>query len=248
MLKAVLLDLDNTLVLFNETEFYTGYFDRIMHYFDDLLLPEAFHQRLISATQALRGSNGRQSNADYFMDRFSRDLAAGRADLWQRFERFYQTDYDRLAVNYTLPAGIDDLFAYLAQLPLKRVIASNPVFPLNVQAKRMAWAGLAAADFDLVTGIENMSFVKPRTEYYLQICEMIATAPENCLMVGNDPVNDMVAGKTGMKTFLTVDGRDPDKSSLVLSQQFTKSAAGDTPAYDHQGPMLEVAAFVKNNL
>ncbi len=114
--------------------------------------------------------------------------------------------------------------------------------------KRLAWAGLETVSFDLITHIENMSWCKPRIEYYLDICRKIRIRPEHCLMVGNDPVNDMIAGKTGMKTFLAVDGKDVDGSSLVLSQQFTKAASGDTPAHDHQGPLSEVAAVVNNNL
>jgi len=45
----------------------------------------------------------------------------------------------------------------------------------------------------LVTHIENMSFCKPRIEYYLEICWKIDEPPEACLMVGNDPINGATA-------------------------------------------------------
>jgi FMN phosphatase YigB (HAD superfamily) len=44
-----------------------------------------------------------------------------------------------------------------------------------------------------------MSHCKPNLEYYREICRILDTEPENCLMVGNDPVNDMVVSKIGMK-------------------------------------------------
>jgi FMN phosphatase YigB (HAD superfamily) len=124
------------------------------------------------------------------------------------------------------------------------VVASNPIFPLIVQQKRMAWAGIDRFRFDLVTHIENMSFVKPRLEYYLQICEKICEAPEECLMVGNDSINDMVAGVTGMKTYLTTEVGEIDYSSLRLTVD-EDSAPERIPVPDFSGPFADVACVVR---
>ncbi len=64
------------------------------------------------------------------------------------------------------------------------MIASNPLWPSIAQNKRLAWAGLGDLDFDLVTHIENMTYCKPRVEYYREICVKIGERPEACLMVG----------------------------------------------------------------
>ena len=85
------------------------------------------------------------------------------------------------------------------------VLASNPIFPLDVQMKRLAWAKLDHLPFELATHIENMSFCKPRIEYYLEISKKIGAPPETCMMVGNDPVNDLIAAHAGMKTYLADD-------------------------------------------
>ena len=58
------------------------------------------------------------------------------------------------------------------------VLASNPIFPLDVQMKRLAWAKLDHLPFELVTHIENMSFCKPRIEYYLEISQKIGEPPK----------------------------------------------------------------------
>jgi FMN phosphatase YigB (HAD superfamily) len=247
-LEAVLFDLDNTLILFDENEFFDHYFRIIPQSFSDIMPHELFLKKLMEATRVLLENDGRTLNVNCFMNFFAQGFENTQKEIWDRFLHFYATDYDQLQALVTLPSGLQSVFQQLASNGLKLVVATNPIFPLSVQLKRLAWAGLENVSFDLITHIENMSWCKPRIEYYLDICRKIQIRPGNCLMVGNDPVNDMIAGKTGMKTFLTVDGSDIDGSSWVLSQQFTKAAADDTPAHDHQGPLAEVAAFVNNIL
>ena len=247
-LEGILFDLDNTLILFDESEFFDCYFRIIPQAFSEIMPHELFLKKLMDATRVLLENDGQTLNVNCFMNHFARGFENRQKEIWDRFLRFYASDYDQLQALVTLPSGLHAVFQQLESNGLKLVVASNPIFPLSVQLKRLAWAGLDTVSFDLITHIENMSWCKPRVEYYFDICRKIQIRPEHCLMVGNDPVNDMIAGKTGMKTFLTVDGRDIDGSSLVLSQQFTKAATDDTPVHDHQGPLTEVVSFVNNNL
>lgn len=247
-LQGILFDLDNTLILFDETEFFDCYFRIIPQAFSDIMPSEVFLKKLMDATRVLLENDGHTLNVNCFMRFFARGFENREKEIWDRFLHFYATDYDQLQDLITLPAGLQSLFQQLESNGLKLVVASNPIFPLSVQLKRLAWAGLENVSFDLITHIENMSCCKPRIEYYLDICRKIGIRPEHCLMVGNDPVNDMIAGKAGMKTFLTVDGRDVDRSSLALSQQFTAAAIDDAPVCDHLGPLSEVAAVVNNHL
>ena len=83
-----------------------------------------------------------------------------------------------------------------------------------------------------------------RLEYYLQICEKICEAPEECLMVGNDSINDMVAGVTGMKTYLTTEVGEIDYSSLRLTVD-EDSAPERIPVPDFSGPFADVACVVR---
>lgn len=72
MLKAVLFDLDNTLIFFDEVAFFRKYLDRISRVFDDIMDFKVFRDRIISSTQAILENDGEASNADYFMYVFSR--------------------------------------------------------------------------------------------------------------------------------------------------------------------------------
>ena len=103
MLKAILFDLDNTLILFDEARFYQGYFRKIEKLFTDIMPADKFVKRLISATPALVQNNGEMTNAEYFMTAFAEDHKDRREELWHRFLYFYETEYDTLEANFTLP-------------------------------------------------------------------------------------------------------------------------------------------------
>jgi FMN phosphatase YigB (HAD superfamily) len=239
-LKAVFFDLDNTLVLFDETAFYARYFPRIARAFAEVFSTDAFRERLIQTTMDLRRNDGTLTNAEFFMNRFAEGVEEGKPALWQRFLTFYATEYDKIPVDYRTPPEGRAVVEGALRRGLKTVIASNPIFPESVQRKRLAWAGLAGIRFDLVTHIENMSYVKPRWEYYAQICRKIGEAPEACLMVGNDAVNDMAAGRIGIKTYLTEDGEAVDYTSLTHAQP----RASEATEPDFQGPLAGVAPVI----
>jgi len=248
MLKAILFDLDNTLILFDEANFYQGYFKQIEPLFEDIMKADKFRNRLISATRALIQNNGQMTNAEYFLNAFAEGYAEQRNELWKRFLSFYDNEYDKLDAKFRLPNNLHVTMTEIFRADLKRVLATNPIFPLSVQMKRLGWAGLAHLPFDLVTHIENMSFCKPRIEYYLEICRKIAAPPEACLMVGNDPVNDMVAGKAGLKTYLTDDAKGAGRVTLADSKDFQKHQIPDIPEPDFKGPISGVIDVIQRHL
>ena len=50
-----------------------------------------------------------------------------------------------------------------------------------------------------------MSNCKPNIDYYRDILKRIGAKPGECIMVGNDVTEDMVAETIGMKVFLLTD-------------------------------------------
>ena len=245
MLKAILFDLDNTLLFFDETEFFKRYLPQIARRFQDIMDFDSFRKRIVSSTQALMNNDGKKSNAEYFMDRFSQDFEDRRDELWNRFLDFYTTEFDQFETLVTRFDGVKTVLHKLQNENLKLVIASNPFWPENIQRKRMAWAGLEGISFDLVTHVTNMSSCKPRLTYYQEICQKIATLPKFCMMLGNDPVNDMVAGRLGMKTFLTLDSIEHQGASLAMSNTIRDGLVGNIPEPDFKGSLLKLADIVE---
>ena len=72
MLKAVLFDLDNTLIRFDEREFFEAYIPKVSNVLSDIMSPETLLERLILSTQMLVTNNGQMSNKEYFMSFFSK--------------------------------------------------------------------------------------------------------------------------------------------------------------------------------
>ena len=69
----------------------------------------------------------------------------------------------------------------------------------------MKWAGVSPDDFALYTTYENVCFCKPNLNYYKDVLSRIGAKAEDCLMVGNDVDEDMVAENLGMSVFLLTD-------------------------------------------
>jgi FMN phosphatase YigB (HAD superfamily) len=245
MLKAILFDLDNTLIMFDELEFLRQYLPKVSRVFSDIMPFEEFRQRILSSTQALIKNAGRMSNADFFMDHFCHGIEGRRDEFWDRFITFYTSSFEQFRRLTTTIDGVRELFERLEVYSLKCIIASNPFWPRLVQKIRLTWAGLNEVNFDLITDIENTSFCKPHLGYYREICENIHVAPEECLMVGNDWVNDMIASKIGMKTYLTMEAEDRSGDTLKMSRSLRNDMKFDIPEPNFKGSVLNVTDAVE---
>ena len=85
------------------------------------------------------------------------------------------------------------------------VLATSPLFQKIATESRMRWAGFKPTDFEIFTTFEDYYFSKPNINYYKEVISKLDVLPEECVMVGNDVVEDMVAKELGMKVFLLTD-------------------------------------------
>ena len=206
MIKYILFDLDGTLLPMDFDVF-------VQHYFGLLAKKLAMHgyepKRLIDAvwhgTMAMITNDGEKSNENVFWDDFS--LVYGkdaRCDI-PLFDEYYGTDFDKVRSVCGYNEKVPRLIKELKEKGFSLVLATNPVFPAIATEKRMAWAGLSQDDFLLYTTYENSNYCKPSLNYYREIANKIGAKADECLMVGNDVGDDMVARELGMKVFLLTD-------------------------------------------
>ena len=121
------------------------------------------------------------------------------------FDEFYETEFDKIkAVCGFHPAAAQTVRDLKAK-GLRVALATNPIFPARATQWRMDWAGLKPEDFELYTTYENSRHCKPNPAYYRDVLATLHVQPEECLMVGNDVVEDMVAQQLGMQVFLLTD-------------------------------------------
>jgi len=206
VIRAILFDLDDTLLGNNVERFMRLYFKLLADYARPLL-PDAneFLTLLMGGTQAMIANTDPQhSNRDVFWSYFSSRSGLDADEIETFFMTFYREQFPRLqAVTHTLPDAAPMLRACLQQ-GRQVVIATNPLFPRLAIEARLAWAGLPVAKFPfaLVTTYENMHAAKPQIEYYQEILARIDVPPAEALMVGDSWENDIEpAGKLGIAAF-----------------------------------------------
>lgn len=250
-INALLIDFDNTLVLFNEDQFLVSYAQLAYPFFQDLFDQSAFFQNLLQSTLRMIHNDGSMNNVAAFTKNFIAETSTlSFEECVNRFQQFYKESFDQLkSIISVVPYG-RRLLENVLGAGLQVVIATNPIFPEIATNIRVNWANLLDLDIALMTHAENMSFCKPRLEYYQTILEMIQQKPENCVMAGNDPISDMAASKMGMRTFLV--DLDQEKGRLgILSKEFGNSTKNGLEASKYQidgsGTLQDLERFLLNS-
>lgn len=246
--KALLIDFDNTLVLFNEDKFLASYAKLAYPYFKDLFDTSTFFQKILASTLNMLNNDGRMTNAEVFSRDFIKDVPQLSFDECNsRFEQFYLKSFSQLGKEVTaIPQG-RHLIKRVLDEGMQVVIATNPIFPEIASRHRLEWANLADLEITLLTHAQNMSYCKPYPEYYRQILSLLHRQPEECLMAGNDPVSDMAASDLGIATFLV--NLDQEKGRLgIISKQIGRSTNEKTTQskfqIDGQGSLKELEQFI----
>lgn len=205
-IKAVLFDLDGTLLPMDQDVFVKTYFKGLAKKLAPRgYEPESLIKAVWGGTGAMMKNDGSKTNEQVFWDFFSGIYGQKALGDMPYFEEFYKTDFQ----NVKEVCGFNPLAAQtvrrLKEREIKVALATNPIFPAIATESRMKWVGLSPDDFEVYTTYENICYSKPSLEYFRQVADSIGVEPENCLMVGNDVDDDMPAQKLGMKVFLLTD-------------------------------------------
>lgn len=204
--KVVLFDLDGTLLPMDQEQFTKYYFGLLAKRLAPLgYNPDQLIDGIWKGTAAMIKNNGDKSNEAVFWDTFSALLGEHVRKDEPEFDAYYRTDFQNVKASCGFHPLAAEAVAKVKSMGLRTVLATNPIFPAVATESRMAWAGLNPADFELYTTYENSCHSKPNPAYYQDILEKLGVSAEECLMVGNDVGEDMVAAKLGMKVFLLTD-------------------------------------------
>ena len=208
--NTILFDLDGTLLPIDMDTFIKRYFKLLSGHFADIFEPEYFIGIVNQSTEQMIRNNGESTNQEVFSKNFFdlielEGIKVNREEVWDRFYDFYENKFPTLKKHFEL----DDLGYKMIEAAKNKnfniVIATNPLFPIEAIESRLEWINLNPDDFIYITSYENMHYCKPNIGYYREILDKINGVPQDCVMVGNDMRDDMVAKKMKIKTFLTDD-------------------------------------------
>ena len=206
MIKAILFDLDGTLLPMDQEVFVKDYMGRIAAF----LAPHGYEpQTLVKAlwagTGAMVKNDGKAKNEDVFWQVFNSVIGKDTRQDAALFNEFYSTAFQQSKDSCGFNPAAAEAIREIKNMGLRVILATNPLFPAIATHSRVRWAGLNREDFELITTYENSHFCKPNPDYYREILEKIGLDGPECLMVGNDVGEDMVAQILGTKTFLLTD-------------------------------------------
>jgi len=209
MIDTLLFDLDGTLARFHNDDFLKVYFTELGKVFGRLGLDvDSAVKGVWAGTKAMIFNDGAKFNTHRFWNAFSIHMSLDEKQLKAveaACDDFYSKEFNKVESIVKHSEIPKQLIRTMAARGYYVVLATNPLFPPCAVDSRLGWIGLDRHDFKLITHYENSSFSKPNLDYYREILIKINKAPEQCLMIGNTPAEDMCAGELGMAVFLVTD-------------------------------------------
>ena len=148
MIKAVLFDLDGTLLPMDEKIFIKDYFSALIkkispHGYD----PDQLVSGVWKATKSMMTNNGENFNEHVFWEDFSKIMGEEILEHMPLFEDFYNNDFDLLSTSCGYNPKSKEVVEKVKSMGYRTVLATNPVFPKTATEKRLKWICLSPQDF-----------------------------------------------------------------------------------------------------
>ena len=206
-IKAVLFDLDGTLLPMDLKVFFGEYFKhltaKLMPYgYSD---PQKLVKTMWEGVDRVIANAGTKTNGEVFWDYFTSVYGENTREHLPILDEFYRNEFENVKAVCGYTPNADKTVKKVKALGLCAVVATQPIFPEIAILKRMEWAGVDASDFEYITSYDKCCFSKPNKEFYAELAKTLGLKPEECLMVGNDVSDDMPAAEIGMNVFLLTD-------------------------------------------
>lgn len=202
MRDTILFDLDGTLLPLDMNEFMDIYFGEMGKAFDDMIPSDRLVKNVWTGTKAMITNLEGKTNETVFMETFEQLIDEDISIYQDRFNRFYDEGFMQVRNAVKALPIVKDTIDLLKQKGYTLAIATNPIFPQKAVYHRIDWAGLNVNDFNYISSYEQNCFCKPNIEFFTEVLGALGKQPDQCIMVGNDVQEDMIASTIGVETYL----------------------------------------------
>ena len=230
-IKAILFDLDGTLLHMDFEKFIPAFFKSFARYFSKHYDSDDLEQKLMAINVSLLQNAGNKTNLEVFKEKFYELFEVDTKVLDFMISEYFDFVFPKLQKHVKSKPDARDTVNTAFNCGYDVVIATNPIFPVIAARHRLNWVELGNFPYTLITGLENCSAVKPNLLFFKEICSKIDRNPSECLMVG-DLNMDMVASKLGCPTFFMADSNATLKPS--------------TPKPTYMGTLKDLEILIKN--
>lgn len=217
MIKAVCFDLDGTLLPLDIDTFCRVYFGMLA----DKMAPYGYEKRafigaIMRGSEAMYRNDGTRKNEQAFWESFAACFGDQVRAHEPIFASFYESEFDATRAVCGFDENAAPTLQKCRERGLQVAVATNPLFPEIATRKRLSWAGIDPESVAFYTTYEDHCYCKPSKGYYMEVAARLGVDPEECLMVGNDVVEDMAALDAGMRVFLLVNEHliNPDRKDI----------------------------------
>lgn len=213
MIKAILLDLDDTLLQNPDAAFVPAYLHLADSYFEKLWgVPHVARVLRRFAQVSCDPRPPHITNSALALALLVEYTSLSEAQIMDDLTTFYATAFKSLEGCVERVSAAGPLVEHLLRAGYAVVIATNPLYPDDAIRHRLRWAGLPDdfSAYALVTTGDNMHYVKPDPAYYAEIIARVGIEPDEAVMVGDNVENDILPASTlGLNTYHITAG-DPD--------------------------------------
>lgn len=239
-IKHLLVDLDGTLLGNHELPLSLDFIKQSLN----LLKPYGGWRRaariLIKLNSELKTPRSQLKNSDRAIEAFSKWLKKPEEEARIILRDSIRIIFPTLKKHfYPIPGAKD--FLHWAKDHYTLILATNPVWPVEIVHLRLQWAGVDESLFKYITHVNEMVATKPHASYYQQILSLQKIPAEETLLIGDDMKMDLPATCVGVRVFIVGNYK---KFSELLSKP-TKSKP---LAKAWRGTYTDLRAFLEDNL
>lgn len=204
MLKAVLFDLDGTLLPMQELDFIKKYAELLDIKMAKIGLDGTKLGRLIwESMHRIEKNDGSKTNNDVFNETFIDFYGEEASKYKSLLLDYYINEFSGTKMVCTENPLARTIIDFVNNNNLLCILATSPVYPSVATINRMSFIGLKESDFSLFTHHENCRYGKTNPNYYLDILNKFNLKPNEVLLFGNNTFEDGETSlKCGIKTYL----------------------------------------------
>ena len=204
--KMVFFDLDGTLLPMDMDEFTMGYFQMLAAKAAPRgYEPKSLVKGIWHGVSAMVQNDGNCTNEEAFWEDFAKIYGEQALKDKPLFNEFYANEFQNARMFCGFNPEAAETVRWIKKQGLRIALATNPLFPSVATQSRIRWTGLEPDEFEFYTTYENIGWCKPNLDYYREVLSRAGVDAQECLMVGNDVGEDMIAADLGMKVFLVKD-------------------------------------------